>query len=197
VPVYTKEMEKELLRQIATGDPDAFRVIFEHFWDKVYSSALILSKSPELAEDIAQDIFTGLWVRRDRIVEIENIENWLFITARNKIYTCMRREGSGETYRNWLRQYFDEETFPPNIIAEFKQAEELLHQGIFQMPPQQQRAFRLSRFDGLNHKEIADTMQISPGTVKNYIVKSIAFLRQFMRENGTTLAALICIRLYR
>ena len=61
-----------------------------------------------------------------------------------------------------------------------KNLQESLQQGIAQLSPQQQRAFRLSREHGLTHDDISKLMGVSKKTVKDYIVRSLAFLRPLL-----------------
>lgn len=53
----------------------------------------------------------------------------------------------------------------------------LVEQWIRDLPARQREAFQLSRFEGLDHEEIADVMDISPNTVNNHIVAALDKLR--------------------
>ena len=53
---------------------------------------------------------------------------------------------------------------------------------IEQLPERQQEAFELSRFEGLNHEEIASVMDVSPKTVNNHIVAALKQLRSLYEE---------------
>lgn len=181
-----QENEKALLSRASQGDQEAFRLLFEQYWDRIYSTALLLSKSVEFAEDVTQDVFTQLWAQRSQMAEIDKLDGFLFVLARNRIYSGMRRETLGLTYRRYVRQHTPDESFTDNIKAEFKETELRLYEAIRRMPPQQQRAFCLSRFEGLNHQEIAEKMHISQPAVKTYIVKSIAYLRKSLQQQATS-----------
>jgi RNA polymerase sigma-70 factor (ECF subfamily) len=61
-----------------------------------------------------------------------------------------------------------------------KNLQESLQEGISRLSPQQQRAFRLSREQGLTHDDISKLMGVSKKTVKDYIVRSLAFLRPIL-----------------
>ncbi len=50
----------------AAGDPEAFTILFNHYWPRIYSSMLVISKSPSVAEDIAQEIFTRIVERQGK-----------------------------------------------------------------------------------------------------------------------------------
>ena len=73
-----------------------------------------------------------------------------------------------------------------------KQLQQSIMQGISKLPPQQQRAFLLSREEGLTHDQISELMGVSKKTVKDYIVRAIAYLRPYAEHYG----CLACLVLY-
>ena len=54
----------------------------------------------------------------------------------------------------------------------------LMRSWIDQLPDRQKEAFMLSRFEGLDHDEIANVMDVSPKTVNNHIVAALRSLRE-------------------
>ena len=52
-----------------------------------------------------------------------------------------------------------------------------LHEWVEQLPERQREAFELSRFEGLDHEEIAQVMQVSARTVNNHLVAALRQLR--------------------
>jgi RNA polymerase sigma-70 factor (ECF subfamily) len=68
-------------------------------------------------------------------------------------------------------------------VAEEEQPEEtdelinLLKEWIKELPDRRREAFVLSRFEGLDHEEIADVMDISSNTVNNHIVAALDYLK--------------------
>ena len=70
---------------------------------------------------------------------------------------------------------------PPNDYTEDEnessRLEKKMSVWIDQLPDRQKEAFRLSRFDGLDHDEIAEVMSVSPKTVNNHIVAALSSLR--------------------
>ncbi|WP_119079168.1 RNA polymerase sigma factor [Chitinophaga alhagiae] len=176
--------ESELLRMIAAGDEHAYQTVFERYWDPIYSTALLLTKSPAMAEDVAQDVFTMLWEKRAALVSVEKLEGFLFITARNMIYTRFRKLASGHAYRCYVLDCFGEEGGRrADESTEVRELEQTILRAIQKLPPQQQKAFRLSRFEGMRHEEIAVTMGLSRVTIKSYIVQAIATLRKTLANN--------------
>lgn len=171
--------EAALLSLIAQGDQHAYQAIFEKYQPAIYNAALLLSKSPDLAEDIVQDVFTIVWEKRVTLPGIEKFEGFLFITARNLIYSRMRKMASDEAYRQYLQHYFqDQQAETGHDPAAYRELEQTIHHTIRHLSPQQRKAFTLSRFQGLPHKEIAEKMGLSNLTIKSYIVQTIVILRR-------------------
>jgi RNA polymerase sigma-70 factor (ECF subfamily) len=56
-----------------------------------------------------------------------------------------------------------------------------IREWINELPPKRREAFRLSRFDGLTHEEIADVMEIAPRTVTNHIMLALQYVRDRLR----------------
>lgn len=176
--------ESELLRLLASGDQHAYQLIFERYWDPIYSTAFLLTKSPSLAEDVAQDVFTMIWEKRATMAAVEKLEGFLFVAARNMIYTRLRKLASGDAYRQYILHCFPEQgAVRADERTEFRELEHTILLAIQKLPPQQQKAFRLSRFEGMRHEEIAVTMGVSRITIKSYIVQAIATLRKALANN--------------
>jgi len=183
VPSTTLHNEKELLLLVSEGDQSAYQFLFHHYWDAIYSTALMFTKSPELSEDLSQDIFARIWLKREKLAEVEQFDGYLFITARNLIFDHLRKKVFSGGYDDYFQEYFRDAALSPDQKLEFKEFEKSVQQAIEELPAQQQAAFRLSRFQGLSHEEIARQMGISKATVKSYIVRSIVTLRKILNHH--------------
>jgi len=73
------ENEKILLLELSEGSVLAFRRIFDFYRALIYDTAVKLTKSPEIAEEIVQDVFTAVWQMRNRLPEIENLGGYVRI----------------------------------------------------------------------------------------------------------------------
>lgn len=173
--------ENVLLHQLTEGSEKAFEQLYDLWYDKVYGTALLVSKSPDLASDIAQDVFLLLWRDRAKFATVDNLGSFLFVTTRNMVYNKLKRLNFEEAYKSYILPQPSADMMDDLRLKEMQQ---MLEDGIRQLPPQQQRAFRLSREQGLSHEEIARQMGISQLTVKDYIVKALAFLRTYLKGKG-------------
>jgi RNA polymerase sigma-70 factor (ECF subfamily) len=184
VAKLTGNNERALLVRLANGDCRAFDELFHEHWDHVYSTAFLLMKSEELANDIAQDTFLALWKNKDNAAGIENLKGFLRTHVKFLVYKRFRRMKVEDAYSIYLRHKSSLATAAAEQedYVELKQLQISLEKGISQLPPQQRRAFRLSREEGLTHEQISEVMGVSKKTVKDYIVRSIAFLRPYMKR---------------
>jgi RNA polymerase sigma-70 factor (family 1) len=175
------------LHPTSQGNNELFHQLFNDYWTRVYNTAFMLIKVREMAEDITQEVFMKLWQSRQSLHTVENPENFLFVTTRNLTYNRMKRIKTEDAYINYLLQMAPESLAGADALAEYHELHHCIKEGIDLLPPQQQKAFKLSREKGFSHEEIAREMNITRETVKGYIVRSIAFLRQYLKEHAIAL----------
>ena len=183
----TSNTDRHLLERLSEGDKSAFDTLFNANYDMVYSAALVMLKSPEIAGDITQDIFLSLWENRQNAVVIENIKGFLYNNVKFLVHKRLRRMKVEDAYTRYLKYKESTAIAPrerePENLLNASQLQASIQQGIAQLPPQQQRAFRLSREQGLSHDQIGQLIGVSKKTVKDYIVRSLAFLRQHLAQH--------------
>lgn len=180
---YDLHNEKALVLGVAQGDTLAFEQLFRTHWDAVFSFAFLMMKNADLADDIAQDVFLDFWKEREKMDVVENVKGFLLNSVKFAVHKRLRRMKVEEAYKNYQAGRIDLSAGGDGNL-QLKELQETLREGISRLPPQQQRAFRLSREQGLSHEEISAEMGVSRKTVKDYIVRSIAFLRLYLGQYG-------------
>jgi RNA polymerase sigma-70 factor (family 1) len=172
--------ENDVLVNIARGETGAFQMLFEHYYHRLYSTALMNVKVHETAEDVVQQVFLKIWQRRADMNEVASIGGYLVVTVRNEILNCRRREAVRARYIDQIKELFSEESATPeqNLIA--KQHRDILRRAAMQLPRQQREAWQLSRDKGMSYAEIAAQMRIALPTVKGNISAALRFIRQFI-----------------
>ena len=66
--------EKELISLVASGDENAFTVLIRHYSDRIYSIAFKLTNSAVLTEEIVQDVFLAVWLKRSDLLQIDKFQ---------------------------------------------------------------------------------------------------------------------------
>jgi RNA polymerase sigma-70 factor (family 1) len=175
--------EKALLKAVAKGDGDAFRVLFTAYRPKVYYIARKLLQSDAQAEDALQEIFLKLWLNREKLPELHSFNAYLNTITRNHLYNMLRTLANEEVFL-WRWCLPDgqgdgpETALSPMVLRELKDA---LQKAMTALTPQQKRVFELSRLEGLRHEEIAAVLDISKETVKKHIGEALRVVRDKIR----------------
>ena len=71
-----------LLDQIAIGNEDAFRELYQLQHQRIYSFAFYLTNSVRDSEELTQDIFIKIWSNRSLLPTISNFQGWLTVVLR-------------------------------------------------------------------------------------------------------------------
>ncbi|SMD10359.1 RNA polymerase sigma factor [Pedobacter nyackensis] len=167
--------DNELLLQLSEGSRDAFDVLYNRYWKLVFNTAFKRLNDMERSQDIAQDVFTQLWVRGSKS-PIENLPAYLNVAARNGVFKHLEKEGR---YAALPDNAGDLEGTLGNADAKILHEEflEAFHQLIEGLPTQQRIIFKMRFEEDLSSQEIADRLQISPKTVRNQLGKALNKLR--------------------
>lgn len=182
-------IEIDILQKIAKGDESAFRQLFDKQWQNIYGVAFMLTKSAPMAEDMVQEIFMKLWIKREQLPEVENFRNYLFIVARNHIFNALKKKSTDILFTDHLFEYFHNTSETPEKKLLQKETEQIIDQVIERLPQQQKIIYRLSREEGLNRNEMAERLGIAPNTVRNHLVKALEMIRHKLQQ-GLTLMLL-------
>lgn len=170
--------EKELLLLASQGSEPAFTLLFNRYKHKLYSYLLPLTISPQIAEDIIQDTFLKLWKDRAGLEAIDHLGAYLFTMTRNLAINALKRIARETAILATLQPQQNNlvATAPDNLSL--KEVEQLLHQTIQSLPPQQKLIYTLSREQGLKHEDIAHQLRLSSSTVRNHIVQALRTIRK-------------------
>lgn len=186
-PLYN---EKKLLLRVAAEDEHAFKLVFDHYWSKVFEVALSFLKTSDLAQDAVQQVFMKLWERRSHLSRVDNFDAWFFILARNTILDLLQRATAVKTITT-TGDLIPEDFLTPASLLEYKETSKIIQEAIKQLPPQQALVFRLSREQGLSHAQIANELQIAPATVKSHLIRALNSVRTYVLQHSGNILLVI------
>jgi len=163
-------------KKIKRSDQHAFDQLFRSVYPILVRFALRYTRDTAAAKDVVQDSFIKLWQKRTRINPEQSLKSYLYTMVRNKALNLVR-DFSNVDMSHEITQYISEREQAEPIGQEEEQLSAFFTNWIDQLPDRQKEAFELSRFEGLDHEEIAEVMNLSPKTVNNHIVAALRFLR--------------------
>lgn len=170
------------VRKVSESDQKAFDCLFRHFYAQLVRFACKYVRSKAIASDIVQEGFVRLWQKRRNLDPDKSIKAYLYQMVRNRSLNYLRDHSKETVGLEPLQQYGLEGADGRQSKKRADGRSELLRMWIRELPSRQREAFELSRFDGLDHDEIAEVMGISPNTVNNHIVAALDTLRSRSSE---------------
>lgn len=173
--------EKELVKKLSEGDSFAFEVLFYKYRNKVKGFAVKMVPAQVDPEEIVQEVFVKLWLKKEALNPDKEFQSYLFSVAKNLILDHLKSAVNRKLYfvgEHFLQDLLFDEG-PENQIRDG--VEEKLQQLINEIPERRREIFRLSRFEGLSYKQIAERLKISENTVDSQIRNALAFLRKELR----------------
>ena len=186
--------EKELLQQIAMGNEQAFRQLFNGYRSKLYTYILKISESKETAEDTVHDVFLKIWVSKEKLPAIQNVNAYLYRMAHNHAYNGFRRMAKETLVMAELEKGIGYESSRPDDKLVTKEVRQFIHDAVNKLTPQQKEVFRMSREEGLKQEEIAQQLNISILTVKKHLTDALNALRkEIARSYGSHAVAVFVV----
>ncbi|RZM10897.1 MAG: RNA polymerase sigma-70 factor [Pedobacter sp.] len=170
--------ERELLAKIAGGDQRAFTDLFEGYARPLAAFVQTLTSATEITEEIIQDCFIKVWQKRESLESIENFSGYLYIMCRNHTLAQLKKLAISKTQRMAVEAKLLDEIQLEELDNPAEEYRVLIEQAVSRLPEQQRKVYMLSRYDRLKHEEIAKLMNLSPETVKKYIMYAVDFIRK-------------------
>ena len=180
--------DEELMELVGDGDARAFEVIFDRHAGAGYSLALRMCGRRALAEDIVQEAFLSLWRSGSGYDRARgSVRSWVLSAVHNRAVDALRRAGAKAG-----RDVSDEgiaERLPAREAtdAEVERREESrrVRGALDELPPDQRQVIELAYFGGLSHSQIAEMLDLPPGTVKGRMRLGLTKMRSALGEETT------------
>jgi len=160
-----------------------FSDLFRQHEHKLYTLALKLTKSDQLAKDIIQEVFLKLWDQRNQLTSIMNIEAWLYRVTENKIIDFLRKASADNRLKEKIWNQLQQIVNESEQYLAAKEYNQIIQKAIDQLPPQRKLIYQLNKENGMSYLDIADELQLSKHTVKNQLSTAIKSVRNFLVRN--------------
>ena len=174
--------EKELIRAAQKGSEEAFAALVEKYRIKMFNLAYSIIRDPDLADDLAQDVFIKAYVSLPKFKHQSGFGTWLYRIAVNASMDHLRKERKFKTAvckaRTSEQTVQDDEIVKQEIEEEREERRKLLYQALRSLPEKHQVILTLRDIQGLPYREIADMLDISPGTVDSRLHRARQKLRK-------------------
>ena len=166
-------------------------MIYDRYSGKLYSFGLKYLRSTAEAEELVQSVFLKLWENHKHLNPDLSFKSYIFTITYNDICKFFRR-------KNYLQNFINEELLQ-NTDSSLETEQNIEYQSLLsrvqqiveKLPERQRIIFKKSREEGKTTKEIAKELNLSSGTIDNYISAALSFLRKQLKSEDLALVLYI------
>lgn len=178
MPNQIYQNDIQALQQMAHGDLQAYRYLFDHHFSDLCNFLLIYLHSKELCEEIALEIFSYVWEKRDTLVIKATFKSFVFAVAKNKAISHYRKEHKKIFTSLELGEPLMTELTNAQVFLENNELRTIIDEAIGKLPEKSRQVYQMAWEENLSHKEISLKMGITPKTVENHVGIALRKLRE-------------------
>ena len=172
-----------MLIQLKAGQVEAFTQLYWIYSKKLYANIFKMVKDKQITEEILQDIFTGIWQKRETLEFNQILGPYLYRMSQNKVidfYRKLKRDKKLlQKFKANATEYYEQ----LQEAIEYRESTRLLEQAVASLPTQQRKVYQLCKIDGLSYKEAAKQLDISIYTVKEYLSMANKAIRTYLANH--------------
>lgn len=189
VIVYERLKDSELAALLKQGDENAFQLLYNRYWSRMYGVASKRLNDPAEAEELVQDIFLGLWRRRQTFELRTGFDQYLAVAVK---FEVISRRAKRVKEQAAIRQLSTHAQTHGRAAVQVDMADlwRQLEQTISSLPPKCRLVFKLSRQNDYSNKETAAALNISEKAVEKHITYALKILRT---RFGSHYSAVLCL----
>jgi RNA polymerase sigma factor (sigma-70 family) len=168
--------DHELISMLGNGDESAFNVIFKRHWKTLYDEAFKRLRNEMQSEEIVQDVFAQLWIRRDT-QKIENLLPYLRTAVKYQVFSLYKKVKQLPAFEEPL-EHMAIATLQADSQFFAKELRRYIDAWLEMQPEKRREIFRLRYLEDYSTKEISEKLNISQKTVQNTLATAILSLKQ-------------------
>src|SRR5438105_1910872 len=175
--------DEKLVARTLAGDRNAFRALVERHYNAVFRLCRSILRHPEDAEDATQEVFVRVYEALGQYAGRGAFGAWL---RRLTVNHCLNRVQSASAKASARSYSLDllAETLPATNASDPEESfiraadKARIRQELELLPPQQRAAMGLRLLDGLSYEEIAEMMNVPVNSVRSWLHRGRARLRE-------------------
>jgi RNA polymerase sigma-70 factor (ECF subfamily) len=172
--------ERETVRRALRGDTAAFHDVVKLYGRRLYTIAYGILQNRAEAEDVVQETFLKAYARRWMIRDPEKLPAWLGRTARNLALDTVRKhrpEAMAHDDPIIVGVADDRAPCPSaNLCAEERMGAD--RRLLDQLPDHHRIAITLRFMEGMDYREIEQTMGLGRGALRGILARAMKTLRK-------------------
>ena len=183
--LYINHTDEELVTLLRENSEDAFTALYDRYWKRLFAVAANKLQDLYVAEELVQDIFSDLWVRKETIELTGPIGVYLAVAMKYRVINYQARQRRAREYRLYAEKNLPSTDNSTQEWLRFEELKERLEELVAALPERCQLTYRMSREQGLTQKEIAREMGISEKAVERNMGRAIKTLKTGLGDMKT------------
>jgi len=170
--------DKELVRQYKyTKDERALEVLIKRYLSQIYGFARNYTGNKDNASDITQEVFVKVWKNINKFDESKSFRTWIFTIAKHTVIDWLRHKTELP-----LDDSFDLADDSPSVLEQLmsKETSGKLSFAMTKLPSNYSSVIKLYINDGLNFREISETLKAPLNTVKSRYRRGLTLLKNLL-----------------
>jgi len=170
--------DQDLVNDFREGDDLAFVVLYNRHKRNLVFFCFKMVQDQNTAEDIAQEAFLKVYLKRTKLQRDGNFKSFIFTIARNLCLNHLRNHKNNvvlDTETVLKNELFVEDPFHKNIDKN-----DILTRALAQMSVNYRELLILREYEGFSYGEIAVLTNLSESAVKSKLFKARKKLREII-----------------
>lgn len=179
----TEKNDDDIIIEAQKGSTVAFDELVRRYRQRVYAVAYQMTKDPEDADDLAQEAFIRAYEAIGRFQVGMKFYTWIYrIVVNLGINMYKKKSRSSNLSPEQESQIPARVKSNPAVVIENQELGETIREALQKLPPHQKSVFALRVFQDLSYKEIAETLEISIGTVMSRLNRAREALKNELQD---------------
>ena len=199
LPLFSMTDEQAMWRVQTTDDDAAFGHLVQRWELPILRLCARMTGNLHQAEDLKQETFTRIFVRRKDFHQGSRFSTWLWRIALNLCYDELRKRqrhgecslGVGAEHTEFAPEQASPEA-PPDLRLAAQEESELVRCALLRLPEAQRTVLVLRYCEGLKLREIADILEIPETTASSRIAVGLAQITRLLEPEFDEMKGRIC-----
>lgn len=164
-------LTKSMILDFINGEEYAFTNIYKLYYKDIWSYCFKHTRSSEIAEELASDVFLRFWEARAKLDPEKEVKPYLLTITKNVTFTWLKRMLTDQKMKNEFRGRYisDQDDARQDIVIAASMDLALLRKIMSKMPVKRRETFELCKIEGLSYAEAANILSVSKETIKEHM----------------------------
>jgi RNA polymerase sigma-70 factor, ECF subfamily len=182
--------ELGLVLAAKSGDDEAFRMLFNHYYPNIFRLVVRMTRNNEDAEDVLQEALLKAYCNLHQFQGNSQFYTWLvritmneaLMKLRKRRYSQVPLEEVVETESGAVRRELEDRSNDPEKYYAEQELRETLDRALESLSPRLCAAFVLRNVEEMSMRETAAVLGLSASAVKSRVVRARSRLRKRLRK---------------